>query len=131
MTIYNLKFYRHIGDDHLGNVFCYTVIAASEEEAISKFLKVDKSASPLSTDFGLPDFNEKYPEIANNLKCKSLIHKMEEAGTDDLDPQSSEEEYEAYHEFIINNLDLITEVLLIINNKCDCFTIEEGVIISY
>lgn len=56
---------------------------------------------------------------------------MEEANTNDLSPEYSDKDYIIYHNFIMNNLDLITNVLLFLNNRTNLFMIDEGHIISY
>jgi len=136
MRIYTLKFNRDIGASHingvkniLANIFCYTVIADSERDAIRKFLILDKSGSPLSTDFHAYDFQKNFPHIYNNNDVQSLIFKMEESEIDDVDPKESNEQYDIYHNFIMENLQLIIDVLFLLNHT-NCFSITEGYLIS-
>ena len=133
MQVYVLIFNRVVSDNILHNMFPYTVIATNKRQAVQNFLKVDTTGSPLCTNFGYGDFKDKYPQLYNDPQCQKLIELMEENEVNDWDIEESEEDTIIYHDFIINNLDLITDVLLMIDedNTSDYFSIKESRLISY
>jgi hypothetical protein len=134
VEFFNLTFLREIGpastkdgkEAVLSKIFSYIVAGTNERDAIQRFLLQDSSHSPLSLEISHEKyyFDGKIP-----VKIKKLINLIDDEDMLDIDPENSDEDLKLYQVFIKKNLDLITDVLLLLDNKSIMFKIQKTKII--